>query len=189
MMHYRKIWEIANNKKIPDDYEIHHIDGNHQNNDISNLKLVSIEEHLEIHRSQEDWGAVQAILIRMSDMNKEEISKAASKKQKELFVEGKHNFQKTNKTEIGKKIIEERTKLGLPAFLNIKDTIENSRNAGKVSAQKKAGFLNTDSEKHGSKKIKGTFWWTNELGQRVRSIESPGENWAKGMITKEKNEG
>lgn len=187
-MHYRKIWEIANNTKIPDGYEIHHIDGNHQNNDVANLKLVSIEEHLEIHKKQEDWGAVQAILIRMNDMNKEEISNAASKKQKELFADGKHNFQKTNKTEIGKKIIEERIRAGLPAFLNIKNTIENSKNAGKIASQKKAGFLNTDSEKHGSKKVKGTFWWVNELGERVRSKESPGKGWTKGMTKKEKNE-
>lgn len=35
--------------KIPDNYEIHHIDKNKDNNDISNLKLLSCEEHRQLH--------------------------------------------------------------------------------------------------------------------------------------------
>ena len=65
-MNYRKIWEEFNDKKIPEGYEIHHMDGNHRNNDPQNLLCVSIQEHLDIHYHQQDWGAVQAILIRMN---------------------------------------------------------------------------------------------------------------------------
>jgi hypothetical protein len=62
---YRKIWEMHNGP-IPTDekgrrYEIHHIDGDRSNNDISNLKCVTIEEHLSIHLSQNDL--VEAALI------------------------------------------------------------------------------------------------------------------------------
>jgi len=46
-------------------YEIHHIDGNHQNNDISNLKCVSIQEHFDIHYSQGDYNACLLISNRM----------------------------------------------------------------------------------------------------------------------------
>jgi|SaaInl3SG_22_DNA_1037383.scaffolds.fasta_scaffold16288_5 hypothetical protein len=62
---YRRTWEMHNGP-IPVDekgrrYEIHHIDGDRSNNDISNLKCVTIEEHLEIHLSQGDL--VEAALI------------------------------------------------------------------------------------------------------------------------------
>jgi predicted nucleic acid-binding Zn ribbon protein len=35
--------------KIPDNYEIHHIDKNKDNNNVSNLKLLSCEEHRQLH--------------------------------------------------------------------------------------------------------------------------------------------
>jgi hypothetical protein len=53
-INYRKLWEIANNTTIPKGYHIHHMDGNHSNNDISNLICVSPEEHHKIHLSQGD---------------------------------------------------------------------------------------------------------------------------------------
>lgn len=46
-------------------YEVHHIDGNHSNNDPKNLTAVTIQEHYNIHYSQGDFGACQAIAIRM----------------------------------------------------------------------------------------------------------------------------
>lgn len=55
-MNYRKLWE-NNYGEIPRDekgrsYEIHHIDGNRNNNKLSNLICVSIEEHYNIHLNQ-----------------------------------------------------------------------------------------------------------------------------------------
>lgn len=55
---YRKIWESYYGP-IPTDsngrsYEIHHIDGNRNNNDISNLKCLSIKEHYNVHYQQQD---------------------------------------------------------------------------------------------------------------------------------------
>lgn len=74
---YRKIWEEVFGK-IPVDedgrtYEIHHIDGNRNNNTLSNLICVTIEEHLKIHQEQEDWGACNAIVRRMK-LTKEDVS-------------------------------------------------------------------------------------------------------------------
>lgn len=68
-MNYRRLWE-DHFGPIPVDeegfsYEIHHIDGSHHNNDIDNLKLVSIREHLDIHLSQEDWFAAALIAKRI----------------------------------------------------------------------------------------------------------------------------
>lgn len=177
-MSYRKIWEQHNNCKIPEGCEIHHLDGDHYNNHPSNLLCVSIEEHLEIHKNQEDWGAVQAILMRMTNMDG--IREAASKSQRKLWEDGNHNFQKMTKerrVEICKKIHENRPS----AFLGITDVVENAKNAGLKAAELKAGFLNTESEKHGSKYVKGTCWWTNDIGDRIRSIECPGNGWKRGM--------
>lgn len=68
-MNYRQKWEDQFGPIPVDDegfsYEIHHIDGDHSNNDIDNLKLVSIKEHLDIHLSQEDWFAAALIAKRI----------------------------------------------------------------------------------------------------------------------------
>ena len=48
---HRRIYEDYHNVRLPRDIEIHHIDGNHDNNDIINLKPVSIEEHYQILKS------------------------------------------------------------------------------------------------------------------------------------------
>ena len=53
-VNYRKIWEEHNNKKIPKGYHIHHVDGDKNNNDPSNLMCVSPEEHWLIHYLQGD---------------------------------------------------------------------------------------------------------------------------------------
>jgi hypothetical protein len=55
---YRKIYE-QNFGPIPKEpngrtYEIHHIDGNHNNNDPTNLSAMTIQEHYDIHYSQGD---------------------------------------------------------------------------------------------------------------------------------------
>lgn len=183
-MQYRQIWEQYNNQTIPEGHEIHHIDGNRSNNDPSNLLCVSIEQHLEIHRKQEDWGAVHAILARMSD--REGIREAASKAQKKRLLEDRHNFQimsPKRRTEISKSTLEKRLREHGVAFLGIDDPKENSRRAGMIAAEKKAGFLNTKSDNHGSKHVKGTCWWTNvDTGERVRSISPPSDKWKRGML-------
>jgi hypothetical protein len=48
IINYRKLYE-SHFGEIPKGYHIHHIDGNPYNNDISNLKAVSAEEHAIIH--------------------------------------------------------------------------------------------------------------------------------------------
>lgn len=80
MPSYRKIWEDANGP-IPKDelgrsYEIHHIDGNRKNNDLSNLMCVSIREHYEIHLKQKDYGAAFIISQRL-DVSAEEMQRLA----------------------------------------------------------------------------------------------------------------
>jgi hypothetical protein len=72
-------------------YEIHHIDGNHNNNDPSNLKAVTIQEHYNIHYAQGDWLACSAIAVRM-DMSPEEISELSRQLALKRVQEGTHPF-------------------------------------------------------------------------------------------------
>lgn len=69
MKKYRKVW-IDEHGPIPIDeygrtYEIHHINGNHVDDRLDNLKCVSILEHYNIHISQCDFGAAASISKRM----------------------------------------------------------------------------------------------------------------------------
>lgn len=47
---HQAIW-IDNNGPIPEGYEIHHIDMDKENNDISNLACIPIAEHHRIHKA------------------------------------------------------------------------------------------------------------------------------------------
>ena len=96
---YRAIYE-DHHGTIPIDkfgrsYEIHHKDGNRNNNDLSNLVTLTIEEHFDIHYSQQDWNACLAISMRMKKTT-EEISKIQSeigrKSALKRIEEGTHNF-------------------------------------------------------------------------------------------------
>ena len=79
--YHRKIYE-DHYGPIPKDsagrsYEIHHIDGNHENNNIDNLLCVSIQEHYNIHYySQGDFKACLIMSKRM-DISPEEKSRLA----------------------------------------------------------------------------------------------------------------
>jgi len=75
---YRKIWE-KHFGIIPKDsegrtYEIHHKDGDQNNNKIENLLCLSIKEHFDIHQKQGDMGACVLIGKRMK-LPKDYLSK------------------------------------------------------------------------------------------------------------------
>lgn len=102
-MNYRKIWEETNGN-IPLDefgipYEIHHIDGNHDNNNIENLMCVSIVDHFNIHYNQGDHLAALLIATRINN-----------------YVDGK--YDKELLSEISKRSNESRIKAGTHNFLN-----------------------------------------------------------------------
>ena len=68
-MNYRKIWQ-KHFGEIPKDsdgrsYEIHHIDGNRENNSIENLKCVSLKEHYETHLQQGDYASAAFLKQKM----------------------------------------------------------------------------------------------------------------------------
>lgn len=48
-MDYRKFYEQQTKRKVPSDFDVHHIDLNHENNDINNLVAIPKELHIEFH--------------------------------------------------------------------------------------------------------------------------------------------
>jgi hypothetical protein len=88
MSKYRSIW-IKHHGPIPKDcmgrpYDIHHIDGNRQNNSINNLIAIPIHIHYAIHYEQKDWMAAHALSLRMqmSEEDRSDIIKKMSESKK-----------------------------------------------------------------------------------------------------------
>ena len=57
---HREVWKFYNGD-IPKGYHIHHIDGNPENNDISNLQMIEASEHLSMegkrrHAENPEWS-------------------------------------------------------------------------------------------------------------------------------------
>ena len=119
---YRKIWEGVNGKIPKDDngmsYEVHHLDGDRNNNDISNLICVSIKEHYDIHFNQQDYYACASIKKRMEltveerKILSEKIAEANRSRpnpfndpeiQKKIQEKKKLNYKKENHQFYGKK--------------------------------------------------------------------------------------
>jgi hypothetical protein len=98
---HRKIYEEHHGIKIPKSMEIHHIDGNHSNNEINNLKLVTWQEHYDIHYSQGDWAACLLISGRHS-IPPEERSRLASLAASKANKEGKCGFKLGHASSAGK---------------------------------------------------------------------------------------
>lgn len=92
---YRKIY-TNHFGPIPKDndgrtYDVHHIDGNRNNNSINNLIALTIQEHYEIHYWQEDWHACHRLATKMK-LSPEEISEIARMLANERVANGTHNF-------------------------------------------------------------------------------------------------
>jgi hypothetical protein len=116
MNSYRKIWE-SNHGPIPKDdegrsYEIHHIDGDHSNDEIRNLKLVTIQEHYDIHYNQGDYGSCLAIIMRMNvpvAVSKKLQSDLSRKVALRRIAEGTHNFSSELSKEVQARRLQEGT--------------------------------------------------------------------------------
>ena len=109
-------------------YEVHHIDGNHKNNDINNLKLVTIDEHYAIHYSQGDYGACLIMSERMG-ISPEEKSRLASKHSQARLARGDHPFlRKGFQSNTARKMVESGTHPFLGGELQRKSNKERREN-------------------------------------------------------------
>jgi hypothetical protein len=98
-VNYRKIYELVFGP-IPKDefgrsFDIHHIDGDHTNNDISNLKAVSIQEHYDIHYARGDFGACW-LITRKLKLSPSELTDLNKKQNQVRLLAGTHNLQGSN---------------------------------------------------------------------------------------------
>lgn len=98
---HRRIYEDYYHIRLPKEVEIHHIDGNHNNNQIENLKAVTIQEHFDIHYKQGDYAAAFRISQRMS-ISAEEKSRLASLAAAKANAEGKCGFSLGHASSAGK---------------------------------------------------------------------------------------
>ena len=94
-INYRKIYE-SHYGPIPNDengrtYDIHHIDGNHSNNDPTNLKAVTIQEHYDAHYIRKEWYACSLIAFRMK-LSPAELSNLNTELQLKRVADGTHPF-------------------------------------------------------------------------------------------------
>jgi hypothetical protein len=186
-VNYRKLWEEANNSCLLPWIDIHHINGNRNDNRLENLQPVTLQEHFDIHYAQGDYGACQAILFRINEpLDRNMLSDVASKCQNKLLKAGIHNFQKmapARRTEISKRVGKLTLELGLGIHALNKDKQAHLKIAsigGQTSRDTKSGFHNP--EKNGYNFVRNTVWWTNiNTKQRKRSKTQPGPEWARGM--------
>lgn len=63
---HRYVWEFYNGP-IESGYDIHHIDGNKSNNDISNLAKISRKKHAEIHGDMQSEELIAKKRINMKE--------------------------------------------------------------------------------------------------------------------------
>ena len=119
---YRKIYK-KHYGPIPCDsygrsYEIHHIDGNHNNNDPKNLIAITLQEHYDIHYAQGDWSACYYMSIQRMNKTPAELSDLSKKIQLERVKNGTHHFLDGK---ISKKTNQTRVNNGTHHFLKRKD--------------------------------------------------------------------
>lgn len=74
-------------------YDIHHIDGNHNNNDYKNLIAVTITEHYDIHYNQGDFVACY-LIARKLKLPKDELSALCRLSNQKRVRDGNHNLLK-----------------------------------------------------------------------------------------------
>lgn len=108
-------------------YEIHHLDGDPNNNKIDNLTAISIEDHFNLHFTQGDWGSCYAIAIRMKK-TPEEISELARLNAFKRIEEGTHPWKDSKKQ---REVQKKRIDLGTHQFLNSEFQSEMSRRSNK----------------------------------------------------------
>jgi len=153
MKDYRKLYQKYYQCSLLPGIDIHHIDGNHENNNPSNLQPVTLEEHYNIHKSQKEYYAAYLIGRRMKikpddweKMAKENGKKSAIQNRDNgvgLTVWAKNNpelaqkMRSDNGKKSGKKCFEE--KLGIHS-LSKEEKVKIASAGGKKASDLGLGF-------------------------------------------------
>jgi hypothetical protein len=92
-------------------YDIHHKDGNHENNSVENLIAIPIQEHYDIHYRNQDYSACALIACRMK-MSTNEISRLTSLAAQKRVADGTHHWLTTEHSNNVKESIKRRVNDG-----------------------------------------------------------------------------
>jgi hypothetical protein len=123
---YRKIYENHHGPIGKDlsgrRLEVHHIDGNHSNNNPSNLMLLTLQEHYNTHFEQKDYAAC-ALISRRLNMSPEVMSELVTLDNQIRVANGTHHLLKRKD---GTSHASDRAKLGtLPTQISSKNGTHN----------------------------------------------------------------
>lgn len=144
---YRKIYESYYGP-IPKGFHIHHVDGDHSNNQIDNLCLLSAQDHYNTHKEQRDYGACWA-MIRTGHLSVSDEERAYIARQTQLkrVKDGTHQFKNFEwQSKYSKISNQQRLKDGTHNFLDGMKSREYQR---KKLEEGTHHFLNRDwQEKH-----------------------------------------
>jgi len=90
MKNYRKLYEQYYQCSLLPGIDIHHIDGNHDNNDPKNLQAVTLEEHYQLHKEKNEYYAAYMIGTRMK-IKPEDWGEMAKRNGKKAAIQNKMN--------------------------------------------------------------------------------------------------
>ena len=181
---YRRNYERYHNCCLLNHIDIHHIDSNHNNNHPENLQAVTLQEHYDIHKSQNDHYACFMISIRMT-IKPEDWKEMAR-------INGAKSGTKELRSEWGKKGGKSvyKKKLGIHAATQ-DQRIEWASNAGKKAAELGLGFKlghASTAGKVGGKKG-GAYAKENRTGIFALTPEQNKQRHFNSVVTKMINNG
>lgn len=126
---HRKIWEENSGKSIPDNWHVHHLDGDNSNDHPYNLICVSPEIHAEIHEAlYKRYGDIK-------DLHAANMLKGRWQNRQEIHA-------RISESLTGRVLSDETKQKMSEAKLGSKQSISHILNA---AATKKKKILNTES--------------------------------------------
>ena len=187
---HQLVWEAANGP-VPKGYDIHHINGNHRDNRIENLEILTRSEHLKLHaklRRQNidiiDSSDPDVIKERQRQrMFAKEHKEQLSKKRKEHYLAHKEEYSKRNAKyrEEHKEEIRDKKKAYYDEHreeINAKHKNYYSSHKSKIIAYQKKYFRENKEKVAAKKKAyaeknKARFSTYNKLLYAIRSGKPP----------------
>lgn len=175
---YRKIYE-RHHGPIPREengrtYEIHHVDGNHENNDPLNLVAVTLQEHYDLHYAQGDYQACRLMAIQRMNKTPEEISELSKLAAINQLKNGTHVSQKDGGMNGAWEATRKQIKDGTHQFL---DSDFHKVNNAKRIANGTHHFLKSDFQKevarksieNGTNKFSDATWQKEKAKKQVQN--------------------
>lgn len=152
MKNYRKLYEQHHGIKIPKGFHIHHIDGNHSNNGIGNLEMLTADEHAKKH------GFLSNFIMAQSTACERAIISLRKKEIREKMSVAMKNSDK-HKQAIENRNDEWLKNVSNACRITAKNRTNETWNKGKIGLYK----TTDETKKLLSKQRTGRKWFTNDV--------------------------